>query len=222
MCLILDIIHNNINNYCYFCINPQTIMYFNSIYTKDQIDKLGNAIIFLCERIKPLSKTKLLKLIYLIEEFSVKKYGTPFFNLRFDVWRLGPVSRDLYAEITGELSLLEDYIEKIDKNGVINVIAKRSFSDEEFSDLEIALLVQIATSFKHFSAEQLIELTHRKHSPWYIAAKKNGLLEPFENGFANTSDVEIHLSELLIDDENKLAIYNGHREFLEHSRRLKI
>jgi uncharacterized phage-associated protein len=197
-------------------------MYFNSIYTKDQIDKLGNAIIFLCERIKPLSKTKLLKLIYLIEESSVKKYGTPFFNLRFDVWRLGPVSRDLYAEITGEPSLLEDYITKVVRNGNINVVAKRKFSDDEFNDLEIALLEQVATSFRNFSADQLIELTHRKHSPWYTTAQKNGLLEPFENGFANTSDVEIDLSEMLCGDENKLAIYNGHMEFLDHSRRLKI
>lgn len=197
-------------------------MYFNSIYTKAQIDKLGNAIIFLCERIKPLSKTKLLKLIYLIEESAVKKYGTPFFNLRFDVWRLGPVSRDLYVEITGELSLLEMYIDKVEKNGNINVVAKNNFCDDEFNDLEIALLEQITTSFKHYSAEQLIELTHRKHSPWYIAAKKNGLLEPFENGFANTSDVEIDLSGLICDDEIKLALYNGHKEFLEHSQRLKI
>jgi uncharacterized phage-associated protein len=197
-------------------------MYFNSIYTKEQIDKLGNAIIFLCERIKPLSKTKLLKLIYLIEESAVKKHGTPFFNLRFDVWRLGPVSRDLYAEITGELSLLEDYIEKVEMNGNINVVAKKYFSDDEFNDLEIALLEQITTSFKHYSADQLIELTHRKHSPWYIAAKKNGLLEPFENGFANTSDVEIDLSEMLYGDDVKLAIYNGHKDFLDYSRQLKI
>jgi uncharacterized phage-associated protein len=84
-------------------------MYSNnsSVYTKDQLAKLGNAIIFLCDRIKPLSKTKLLKLIYLIEELSVKKHGVPFFNIRFDVWKLGPVSRDLYAEITSEPTLLD-------------------------------------------------------------------------------------------------------------------
>ena len=87
-------------------------MYFNSIYTKGQIDKLGNAIIFLCEKMGPLSKTKLLKLIYLVEESSVKKYGAPFFSLRFDVWKLGPVSRDLYTEITSEPFLLEDYIKR--------------------------------------------------------------------------------------------------------------
>jgi len=197
-------------------------MYFNSIYTKDQIDKLGNAIIFLCEHIRPLSKTKLLKLIYLIEESSVKRYGAPFFNLRFDVWKLGPVSRDLYAEITSEPFLLDLYIDREFKEGNIFVIAKKKFSDDEFSDLEIGLLEQIATSFKRYTADQLIDLTHRKHSPWYTTAQKNGLLEAFENGLASTSDVQIDLSIMLEDDNAKLAIYNGHKEFLEHSRRLKI
>lgn len=196
-------------------------MYASSIYTKDQIDKIGNAIIFLCEQMGSLSKTKLLKLIYLIEETSVKKYGIPFFNIRFDVWKLGPVSRDLYAEITSEPFLLEDYIEKELKNDNVFVRAKKKFADDEFSDLEIELLEQIAVSFKKYTADQLIELTHRKHSPWYTTAQQNGLLEAFENGLANTSAIEIDMSTLLSDDEAKLAIYNGHKEFLEQSRKLK-
>ncbi|WP_199139666.1 Panacea domain-containing protein [Pedobacter sp. ASV12] len=196
-------------------------MEFNSIYTKDQIDKLGNAIIFLCEQMGSLSKTKLLKLIYLIEESSIKKYGVPFFNLRFDVWKLGPVSRDLYAEITSELFLLENYITKEAKKDNVFVNAKKPFSDDEFSDLEIELLRQIATSFRQYTADELIELTHRKHSPWYTTAQKNGLLEAFENGLANTSAIEIDMSTLLADDEAKLSVYNGHKEFLEQSRKLK-
>ena len=184
---------------------------FNSIYTKDQIDKLGNAIIFLCERIKPLSKTKLLKLIYLIEESSVKRYGAPFFNLRFDVWRLGPVSRDLFVEISNEPALLEDYINRDIKKGTIFIHPKRQFADDEFNDLEIALMEQIVMTFKKMSAEELVDLTHRKHSPWYSAAYENGLLEPFEKGLANTSDIQIDFSKMIEGDADKLAVYNSHK-----------
>ena len=106
--------------------------YNSSIYTKDQLAKLGNAIIFLCDRIKPLSKTKLLKLIYLIEEASIKRHGVPFFNIRFDVWKLGPVSRDLFVEITSEPDLLEDYIIKVSRDGGVFVKPKQKFSDDEF------------------------------------------------------------------------------------------
>ena len=200
-------------------------MYFHNsnIYTKDQLAKLGNAIIFLSERITPLSKTKLLKLIYLIEELSVKKYGLPFFNIRFDVWKLGPVSRDLYAEMTSdEPFLLEDYIVREPRNGNIFIKPKQRFSDDEFNDLELRLLDDIAKIYKNYSADQLIELTHRKHSPWYITAQQNGLLEHFDNGLANTSDVEIDLSSLIENDDQKLALFKSHKDFLDHSKRLKF
>ncbi|HXD94015.1 MAG TPA: Panacea domain-containing protein [Bacteroidia bacterium] len=196
--------------------------YNSSIYTKDQLAKLGNAIIFLAEKITPLSKTKLLKLIYLIEELSVKKYGSPFFNIRFDVWKLGPVSRDLYVEITSEPDLLEPYIIKEHRNGGVFIRPKKSFSDDEFNDLELDLLGDIVRVYKRYTADQLIELTHRKHSPWYTTAQKNGLLEHFENDLANTSDIEIDLSSLIMQDDQKLSLFKGHKEFLEHSKRLKF
>lgn len=194
----------------------------SAVYTKDQLAKLGNAIIYLADKIKPLSKTKLLKLIYLIEEVSVKKLNSPFFNIRFDVWKLGPVSRDLYAELTSEPALLQDYITTETSNGSVLVKAKKEFSDDEFSDLELKLLEDTVNTYRHYSAEQLIALTHRKHSPWYTTAKQNGLLEYFDNGLANTSDVEIDFSMLIDEDRQKLALYNGHKDFLDHSRRLKF
>ena len=102
------------------------------------------------------------------------------------------------------------------------MLAKKKFSDDEFSDIEIALLEQVASKFRNSTADELINLTHRRHSPWYITAQKNGLLEPFEKGLASTSDVEIDLSIMLADDQDKLRVYNGYKEFLDHSRRLKI
>jgi uncharacterized phage-associated protein len=196
-------------------------MFSGNSYTKDQISKLGNAIIFLCEKMGPLSKTKLLKLIYLIEETSVKKYGLPFFGLRFDVWKLGPVSRELFVEITSEAFLLDDYIEKQNDEGGIFVTAKKGFSDDEFNDLEIQLLEETAARFKATTAAQLIDLTHRKHSPWYLTAEKYGLLDRFDKGLANSSDVEIELEQSIENDSQKLALYRSHKEFIEYSRRLK-
>jgi len=196
--------------------------YNSSIYTKDQLAKLGNAIIFLCDRIRPLSKTKLLKLIYLIEELSVKKHGIPFFNIRFDVWKLGPVSRDLYAEISSEPYLLDDFIVKTSSDNGVFVQAKRKFNDDEFNDLELKLLNDITKAYGSLTADRLIAITHRKHSPWYTTAQKNGLLEHFDNGSANTSDVEIDLSQLIEGDDQKIALFKSHKDFLDHSKRLKF
>ena len=196
-------------------------MNFGIPYTKDQIDKIGNTIIYLAEKIQPLSKTQLLKLIYLIEEVSVKKYGMPFLNLRFDVWKFGPVSRDIYAELTGETFLLSKFIDKY--QGADNATYIKSitaFSDDEFSDNEIELL-DLVISHYNLNATQLVKITHRKHSLWYTTAKKHNVLEYLEEGVMNTTDFEIDFSDLLIDEPEKKAFYLDNKEFLSQSKALK-
>lgn len=191
------------------------------LYTRDQIDKLGNTIVFLTEKMPSMTKTKLLKLIYIIEELSVKKYGIPFFDLRFDVWKLGPVSRDLFVELSSEPVLLAEYIIKEETTDTTVIKAKKAFSDDEFNDIEIKLLEDIVESFKNYSANDLVLFTHRKHSPWYLTAQKNGVLEYLESGQMNSSDVEIDLSQLLEDQPEKMELYKNHKEFIHQSKRLK-
>lgn len=190
-------------------------------YTRSQIDKLGNAIIYLCNRIKPLSKTHLLKLIFIIEEASIRKYGLPFFDLRFDVWKLGPVSKDLFVELTEEPNLFAEYIGKESRRGKVFIIPLQPFNDDEFNDREMALLAEIADRFSHCTAAELVDFTHKKDTPWYNTAQRHGVLALLEQGKMNTTDIEIDLSEIIRDDKEKLALYRGHKEFLSQSRSLK-
>lgn len=46
--------------------------------TKYDRDKLGNAVIYIASHCSNLSKTKLLKLLYFMEEYSVRRFHTPF------------------------------------------------------------------------------------------------------------------------------------------------
>lgn len=192
-------------------------MKLGETYSKNQIDKLGNALIFFCERVKPTSKTHLLKLVFIIEEISIKKYGVPFFDLRFDLWKLGPVSKDLFVELSDEPNLLADYIAK--ENSII--VAKRKFNDDEFSDLEINLLNEVSERFKYCTAGELINFTHRKDTPWYNTAIKHGMLEILEKGKKNTTDIEIDMSQIIENDEQKLSFYKEHKDFLSFSNSLK-
>lgn len=196
-----------------------------NIYTKSELDKLGNALIFLCQEITPytpISKTHLLKLIFIIEESSVMRFGVPFFNLRFDVWKLGPVSKDLFVELSDEMTLLSEYISKDEiEKGKFVISPKKTFSDSEFSDNEMELLEQVVERFKYCTAKELIQFTHRKNSPWYLTAQKHGLLDALEEGKINTTDIEIDLSEMIQDDEQKLALYQEAKEFLIRSKNLK-
>jgi uncharacterized phage-associated protein len=191
------------------------------IYSQGQLDKLGNSLIFLCNNLEKPTKTHLLKLIFIIEEIAIVKFGVPFFNLRFDVWKLGPVSKDLFVELTEEPNLLEPYISKQFKDGITIISAKREFSDDEFSDNEIKLLDEIVDRFKYCTANELINFTHKKNSPWYNTALKNGVLELLESGKMTTTSIEINMAELVEGDEEKHTLYHGHKEFLTQSKSLR-
>ena len=200
-------------------------MQSGEIYTRNQIEKLGNALIFLCEKMisvgEAVSKTHLLKLVFIIEEISVKTYGIPFFDLRFDVWKLGPVSKDLFVELSEEPALLADFIYREVRNNNTYIYPKKPFSDDEFSDIEMALLTKISERFLYCTAGELISVTHRKDSPWYKTAAENGVLELLESGQMTTTDIEIKLSETIEKDEKKLALYQDHKDFLSLSKSLK-
>lgn len=191
-------------------------------YTKEEIDKIGNAIIYLANQISPLSKTRLLKLIYLIEETSVKKYGLPVFNLRFLVWKFGPVSKDLFIELSAKPVLLDKYISREERDGNTFVMARKAFSDDEFSDNEMAVLDLIIDKFKNTSAEDLVKFTHREHSLWHTTAKEKGVLELLENESINNTEIEMDFSQLLKGDSVKRSLYLQQREYLQQSRSLKF
>lgn len=196
------------------------------VYTKSQIDKLGNAVIFLCEKMpEPLTKTHILKLVFIIEETSVKRFGIPFFNLNFYVWQLGPVAKDLFVELTDSESenktLLSDYIKKEVNNNKVIIIPKKPFCDDEFTDLEIDLMGEIVNRFQFCTAKELINFTHRENTPWYNTALKNGVLELLESKRMTTTDIKIDLAETIEDDDIKLALFNAQKDFLAESKSLK-
>ena len=141
-------------------------------YTRSQIEKLGNAIIYLSSNIPDLNKTKLLKLLYLIEEISIKKYGFPFFNIRFDVWKLGPVSKDVYLELSDTPDLLHMFIEVGKTTDTTFIRHKKNFNDDEFSDNDMNILAYVITHFKNATANYLVSLTHQKHSAWHQTAAR--------------------------------------------------
>lgn len=128
----------------------------------------------------------------------------PFFDLNFYVWQLGPVAKDLYVELSpnepeyNENVLLENYITKEIKDNKVYINSKIDFCDDEFSDLELELLGNVIERFKYCTANELINFTHRKNSPWYNAALKNGVLDLLESKQMTTTEIKIDLSPLKI------------------------
>jgi uncharacterized phage-associated protein len=200
----------------------QLLPRYNHIgYTQDELDRIGNTIIFLSNKIERLSKTKLLKLVYLLDEVSIKKYGVPFLNLEYKVWQAGPVNLELFNELSSGPFLLKNYIRtEITSKKECYITGKKSFDNDEFSDNDIDLLEEISSTYGKLSAQKLVELCHRPHTLWYRIAKQENLLEAFNQNLLRTSDFEINFSDYIVNSSEKQQL-EEHKNFLNFSKNFK-
>lgn len=190
-------------------------------FTKNQIDKIGNTIIYLSNNMADLNKTKILKILYLLEEGSIKKYGYPFFGIDFQIWKLGPVAKDIFIDLSDESPvLLSNYIKK-DELNPSSFKAKTEFNDDEFSDNDIELLKIITDFAKDKSASYLVKCTHSANSLWRKSAIKSGVLELLEEELINSTEFNIDFSLLFENNPIFLEQFEEVKENLEFVRHLK-
>lgn len=174
-----------------------------AIQSKDTINKLGNAMVFFSSKLNGVGKTKLLKLLYLLEECSVKKYKSPFFGIPFKVWKLGPVAKDVFVDLSnGSTDLFKDYVETFsEQTGSDGVIVKTqpevAFCDDEFSDNDIDILEYVLDKFGSKTANELVKYTHSINSAWDKATKDSNYDVLFDLGVTNSSDIDIDFSYYL-------------------------
>ena len=187
-------------------------------FTKDQIDKVGNTIIYLSKEMTDLTKTKILKIIFLLEEASIKKYGYPFFGIDFQIWKLGPVVKDIFIDLSEESpGLLSEYITR-DETNVSVFRSVKDFNDDEFSDNDMELL-QIVTSFvKDKNASALVKITHSQNSLWRKSAIKNGVMELLEEELINSTEYNIDFSLLFENNPDMIERFEEIKENLEFSK----
>lgn len=168
--------------------------------------KLGNAVAYIAQKAKYPYKTEVLKLLFLMEENMVQRYHVPFLGIPFSVWRMGPVSVDVFEELSDGPTLLEEYI-MLQFNGQgIKVTPKKLFEEDEFSNAELEMMERVMVKYGHMNSEELIKETHRDGGLWKITAEEKGLLEDFEQRRANSSNEVIDMGRLLCPDAK--AFYN--------------
>jgi uncharacterized phage-associated protein len=179
-------------------------------FDSDQLEKIGNTVVYLADRIPQLSKTKLLKLLYILDEISIKKSGIPILNLKYKVWKFGPVSEELFIDLSSEPYLLEKFINRDSEGNYI--VSKVKFREDEFSENDIELMNLVIDKYGNKTAKELISYTHRINSPWYNTAKENSVLELLENETINNTEFLIDMGKIVSHDERKFEIYS---EYLE-------
>jgi len=183
------------------------------------LEKIGNLIIYLSYSIPELFLTKLLKLVYIIDELSVKRTGIPVTWLDHKAWSMGPVAIDLYFDIKTpfeQSNNILDYINieiiKGNNNDSYKILPKKEFDNSEFSSFEIGLIKEVIDKYGNYTGEELIDLLHHEKSLWYKVVKKNALLDDFKKNKQKISLHSIPLHELNKGDPLKKQYY---REVLD-------
>ena len=175
-------------------------------------DKIGNLLNYLSSRIPNLSLTKALKLLYLIDETSYQRSGSPITWLEYKVWEMGPVAEELYNELkfdqslvqNGQLLNLENYIQtkkKISKDGntQITIHHNGNFDLSKFSAFETELIDNVIDRFGTYTASQLIKLLHEENTLWHQSVKDNNLDLNFKL-YGKKSNHTIDFLQLVKDD----------------------
>ena len=172
-------------------------------FSESNRQKLGNAVNFIAAHARYPYKTEVLKLLFLMEERMVQQAHVPFLGIPFNAWRMGPVSVDVFEELSDGPVLLADFI-ALESNGQgIRVTPKKDFCDDEFSNQEIQMMEDVMELYGWMNSDQLIAETHKKGSLWHQAVEEAGLLKDFEMNKANTSNVVIDMARGLSDADRE-------------------
>lgn len=199
------------------------VMSDNSQALMRNLDKIGNLIIYLVDNIQEkyrqkVNLTKLLKLLYLVDEKAVKETGVPVTGLEYRVWRMGPVAYHVYKDMMCDKSEQLSFFAKARKERRRKegqeesawIKSVKEFEDSEFSDYEMNLIDRIIDQYGYLQGNALVELLHEEGSLWKRLVDERILDRQFEQG--DTSSYKMDLARLVADDPLKLRIFRTVQE----------
>ena len=172
-------------------------------FSESNRQKLGNTVVYIAQHARYPYKTEILKLLYLMEERMVQKAHVPFLGIPYNAWRMGPVSIDVFEELSDGPVLLADFI-SIEFNGQgVKVAPKQDFCDDEFSNYEIQIMEDVMREYGSMNSDQLIEETHKVGSLWRQTVEEAGLLKDFQMKRASTSNVIMDMARGLSEADRE-------------------
>jgi uncharacterized phage-associated protein len=154
-------------------------------------EKLINAIIYFARNTKYCGKTKLLKLLYFLDFSHFKQTGKAVTGLDYYAWEMGPVPKDLFEELSGNMKPdMKNAIKKLSPEEEFQqVIPKKKFNADYFSTKEVACLEKVSFVFKEAKADTMVESTHLKNEPWDRTLKEKGEFQKIDYMLAIDSEV---------------------------------
>jgi uncharacterized phage-associated protein len=168
------------------------------IVNKDR-EKLIAAIIFFAQNTQNCSKTKLFKLLFLLDFEHFKAAGRTVTGNDYFALPRGPVPLALHNEFDLEESQA-DFESSVDietqdffGHKRLLVKPKKNFDASIFTKREIQLLSQIATSYRTQTAKEMVDVTHAENGAWdkvYRGGSGIGVKIPYNLAFENQVEAE--------------------------------
>jgi len=197
-------------------------------------DKIANIIIFFTDD-KTTSLKRIIKLMFIADQISVKKNGVPISWLKYYAWVQGPVPSQLYLELEKQAGISKNenldvkeiyHLEKFIKANAhsrptanqrsVDVVSKNEFDKSEFMDYELEILEDVKSKYGNWSNTKLVDFTHGKGSLWGNAVSSNGLKRIFN--YQTHTDIRVSFFPILRG--NKLKAFVQAQESLEYQSSL--
>lgn len=99
---------------------------------------------------KPVEKTRLNKLLYFAQGHAFAALDRPLFINQIDAWDHGPVVAVVYSGF----------------NKIVQQARDEGLSSLQLSPEEMDVIMDVWAQYHHFSANELVNLTHQPGSPW--------------------------------------------------------
>lgn len=188
---------------------------------------IGNVIIYIAHNVKEkdnVSLSKLLRLLYLIDESSVKVRSTPVTWLDYYAWKSGVVADDVRTEIIKlgrnkaidkGLSLGEfiSVFEEIKNERIYTYISsKKDFNDQIFSERQLDVMKGVLQKYGDWSTDALNEETTKSGTLYDQVVKSNNLSKVFD--IKNETNFPIDFVYMIYDNPLKSLIYQNSHEAL--------
>ena len=129
-------------------------------------EKLVNSIVFFARNTQYCGKTKLFKLLYLLDFHHFREAGRSVTGLEYHAWKNGPVPfalvqewDDLEADLATAIDIVPERVIDYDRQ---RVDAKGAFDDSHFTKRELRLMQELAHRHHDEMTKPLIGLTHEE------------------------------------------------------------
>ena len=119
--------------------------------------KIGNLLAYISSKIEDINLRKLIKLVFLIDEESVRSRGISVTWLTYYAWEKGPVAPCIY-EIKDRGGIFSKYISvhrNREEKVIITPFVDKNESSIQFSKKELRLIDSIIDKYGQLSADDL-------------------------------------------------------------------